>query len=133
MRFKHLALIAPLAIFAACSSKSSGVTGTDTTSTRPPNPAPNTATVTISDFKFTPQTVTVARGGKVTWINVGPGVHSVASDSGQAVVINSGQIVPGNTATGATPGKFTFTFADTGVVRYRDPGTAGMTGTVIVR
>ncbi len=133
MRFKTLALIAPLAIFAACSSKSSNVTGNDTTSTKPPNPPPNAVTVTISDFMFTPQTVTVAKGGVVTWVNQGPSTHAVVADTTAGMHFNSGQIVGGNAATGATPGRFSVTFTTTGTFPYKDPGHPGMTGSVVVQ
>ncbi len=134
MRFKTLALIAPLAIFAACSSKSSNsVTGTDTTSTKPPNPPPSAATVTISDFQFTPATVNISKGGTVTWVNQGPSTHTVAADSGSSMTFNSGQIVAGNAATGATPGRFSVTFTASGTFGYRDPGHPGMSGRVVVQ
>ncbi len=134
MRFKTLALIAPLAIFAACSSKSSSsVTGNDTTSTKPPNPPPNAVTVTISDFQFTPQTVTVAKGGVVTWVNQGPSTHSVVADTTAGMHFASGQIVGANASTGATAGRFSVTFNNTGTFPYRDPGHPGMTGSVVVQ
>ncbi len=133
MRIKLLALIAPLAIVAACSSKSSNVTGTDTTGTHTPNPPANAVTVTIRDFNFTPQTATVAMGGKVTWVNQGPSVHEVVADSVSGMTFHSGQIAAGNTATGATAGTFSVTFPNKGTFTYSDPSSPGMKGSVVVR
>ncbi len=134
MRCKLFALIAPLAIVAACSSKSSNsVTGTDSTTTGSPNPPPNAVTVTIRDFMFTPTTATVAAGGKVTWVNQGPSVHSVVADSASGMTFHSGQIAAGNTATGATAGTFTVTFPTAGTFHYSDPSSPGMKGSVVVR
>lgn len=41
-----------------------------------------TANVTISDFRFTPATVTVVEGDTVTWTNDGPTGHSATASNG---------------------------------------------------
>ena len=41
-----------------------------------------TASVTISDFKFTPASVTVNEGDTVNWTNDGPTVHTATADDG---------------------------------------------------
>ena len=40
------------------------------------------ASVTITDFKFTPGTVTVNEGDTVTWTNDGPSVHTATAEDG---------------------------------------------------
>ena len=42
-----------------------------------------TANVTISDFRFTPATVTVVEGDTVTWTNDGPTGHSATASNGE--------------------------------------------------
>lgn len=42
-----------------------------------------TANVTISDFRFTPATVTVVKGDTVTWTNDGPTGHSATASNGE--------------------------------------------------
>ena len=46
-----------------------------------PVPPAGSATVTIQDFSFTPQTVAVKAGTTVQWINQGPSVHTTVSDA----------------------------------------------------
>ncbi len=42
-----------------------------------------TANVTISDFRFTPATVTVVEGDTITWTNDGPTGHSATASNGE--------------------------------------------------
>ena len=45
-------------------------------------PVPSTATVTISGFAFSPQNVTIAHGGTVSWTNNDDTIHTIKfSDS----------------------------------------------------
>jgi plastocyanin len=46
---------------------------------------PNSVTVTIGDFFFSPANVTVGIGGQVTWVNSGPSQHSVVERGGDNV------------------------------------------------
>ena len=134
MRLSTLALIAPLAIFAACSSKSSNtITGNDTTSTRPPNPPPNAVTVTIHDNLFTPDSVNLAKGGSVTWVNGAAAAHAVVCDSASGMTCNSGSLAAADAAAGVPPGRFTLMFNTTGRFVYHDAARASMAGVVIVQ
>ena len=64
------------------------------------------ATVQISNFQFTPKTLSVKVGTSVTWINK-EGVHTVTADNGAFVSDN------------LTAGKsFNFTFKKPGTYRY---------------
>ena len=64
------------------------------------------ATVTISNFKFVPQSITVKRGGVVTWVD-SEGSHTVTANDGS---FDSG---------GLTAGKsFTHKFTKAGTFKY---------------
>lgn len=45
-------------------------------------PRADTATVTIFDYSFKPQTIEVDQGTKVTWINKDPVDHNVTAENG---------------------------------------------------
>ncbi len=52
-----------------------------------PEPAPKavaaaSGSVTVSDFTFSPGTITINQGDTVTWVNNGPTPHSATSSSG---------------------------------------------------
>ena len=87
--------------------------------------ASTTAAVNVSDFQFSPDTLTIAAGDTVTWTLVG-GFHSVVADDGS---FNSGQ--PG------TGFPFSHTFAAPGTYRYYcavhgGPNGVGMSGVITV-
>lgn len=91
-----------------------------------PAPAASAATpVTIADFEFNPQTLTVAPGTTVTWTNTDSTAHTVTWDDKS---VDSGLFGQGGT--------FSYTFTAPGTYGYYciphgAPGT-GMFGTVIV-
>jgi plastocyanin len=60
--------------------------------------------VAIVDFAFNPTTVSVAKGGTVTWSNTGTTAHTVTADDASC---DSGNVDPG------TSTSFTFTAAGT--------------------
>lgn len=100
-----------------------------TARTRKPNAAPRaaaTVAVKITNFAFTPKTVTVAVGGTVEWTDEA-GRHMVESDDGS---FKSETLQAG--------GKFSHTFAKAGKYPYHctfhgDKGGKDMAGTVIVK
>ena len=47
-----------------------------------PRPAPKTHTVTIAEMRFTPETIDVARGDTILWVNKDLVPHSVTSPAG---------------------------------------------------
>lgn len=63
------------------------------------------AAVTISNFQFTPATLTVPVGTTVRWVNQGPSIHSVVGDGFTSDVLPVGQ-------------GFAFTFNQTGTFNY---------------
>ena len=80
------------------------------------------ASVTISDFKFTPDTVTVNEGDSVTWTNDGPTVHTATAEDGS---FDTGTLRKGES------GSATFTAA--GTINYICSPHPYMKGTVIVQ
>jgi LPXTG-motif cell wall-anchored protein len=76
---------------------------------------------TISDFKYTPSTVTVTAGESVTWTNSGPAAHSATADDGS--------FDTGNLRKGAS-GSHTFTSA--GTYTFHCTPHPFMTGKVVV-
>lgn len=97
------------------------VASTSQASTQPtaqPSPAPNSTSVTIQNFAFSPAVVTVQQGGTVTWTNKDSTTHTVTFADGSSDV-----------ASGAT---FTKTFNDLGVFDYHCTIHPTMTGKVVV-
>jgi len=90
-------------------------------------PVPLQASITVSDFKFTPSTQIVAAGGRVTWAWGGSARHNVTS-VGDGFKASPTQ----------TSGTYSVTFStSTGVYYYyctiHGTPTSGMRGTVLVR
>jgi plastocyanin len=78
--------------------------------------------VTVVNFAFSPQTLSVTAGTTVTWTNRDSTTHTITSDTG---VFNSGNL--------ATNSSFTYTFSNTGSYAYHCAIHPSMTGTIIVR
>lgn len=76
---------------------------------------------TISDFKFTPSTITVTAGESVTWTNSGPSGHSATADDGS---FDTGVLRRG------ASGSHTFTAA--GTYTFHCTPHPFMTGKVVV-
>jgi LPXTG-motif cell wall-anchored protein len=66
--------------------------------------ASTSSSVTISDFKFEPKSITVSVGTTVTWTNQGPTAHTATADDG---TFDTGTLTKGAT------GRFTFNKAGT--------------------
>jgi plastocyanin len=80
--------------------------------------------VIIRDFQFSPQTVRVRPGTKVTWVNCGPRGDESHTSTSDANVWSSGLLAPGET--------FTREFPQAGAFPYHCIPHPGMTGTVTV-
>ena len=85
-----------------------------------------TTTVKVSNFQFTPKTVTIAAGSTVEWVN-DAGKHMIEADDGS---------FKSDTLTAGT--KFSHTFAKAGKYPYHctfhgDKGGKDMAGMVIVK
>jgi plastocyanin len=93
------------------------------TTTQNPPPPPSSNTVTMTGSRFSPSTLTVARGTAVTWQNADSYAHTATSDSSQWDT--------GNIAGGESASK---TFSTAGTFHYHCTyhRAMGMTGTIIV-
>ena len=85
MRFARLAAAGLLAIVASCG----GSSPTGNNNTVDPPPPTGGKNVTIKDFVFSPETVTVKVGSSIQWVNDGESAHHVVSDDN---VWDSGQL-----------------------------------------
>ena len=85
-------------------------------------PAPTAAAVTIGNFTFKNQVITVKAGTTITWTNADDIPHTVVSSTGafKSKVLDSGD-------------KYSFTFAKPGQFGYYCSLHPHMTGTVIVK
>src|SRR5438874_1253219 len=82
---------------------------------------PNTTDVTVFEFAFNPQNITVTTGTIVRWTNIGSVTHSSTSDTN---MWDSGVLNPGQ--------QFTFTFTTLGNVPYHCSVHPFMTATIRV-
>ena len=80
------------------------------------------ASVTISDFKFTPSTVTVNEGDTVTWTNDGPTVHTATAEDGS---FDTGILRKGESGSA--------TFTQAGTINYICQPHPNMKGKVVVQ
>ena len=91
------------------------------------NSTPNTvvtSTVTIQNSAFNPATITIARGGVITWKNLDSTTHQIITD-GNLPELESGQIDQNGT--------FSFTFNNTGTYDYHCNIHPIMKGEIIVK
>jgi plastocyanin len=100
---------------------------TNTPTTAPTNtpttgPTSNGNSVTIMNFAFSPATLTVKTGTKVTWMNNDTVTHTVTADQ---AAFDSGDLSPGNS--------FSFTFTKTGTFSYHCNIHHNMMATIIVQ
>lgn len=87
-----------------------------------PTPAPaSSASVTIANFSFQPDSITLAVGATVTWTNNDSVPHTVTADDGS---FSSGTLAPGAT--------FSRTFPAAGSVAYHCAIHPSMRGTLTI-
>lgn len=113
--FISLVMLVALANW-SCSKSNSGSYG----NTVPPPVAANA--VSIYNMAFTPSSLTVKAGTKVTWTNNDGYAHTVTANDGAT-------FSSGNVAGGAT---FSFTPATAGTYTYHCNIHSGMTATLVV-
>lgn len=85
-------------------------------------PASTGNSVTIANFAFSPKTLTVKMGTKVTWTNMDSVTHTVTADQG---AFNSGPLASGN--------NFSFTFTKAGSYAYHCMIHPTMMATIVVQ
>jgi plastocyanin len=142
-RFTHLRsrallavviLVALAAFVAACGGSSSANTTTPTTPAATTGGTATASVVAIQNFTFTPKTLTVAPGTKVTWTNNDSTPHNIISTV--SISLNSATtstFTSGNLSQGQT---FSFTFTKKGVYFYEcsiHKALAAMHAEVIVK
>lgn len=103
-----------VSLLSNCSSASN-------TTTPPAAPAGGN-TVEISNFAFTPASLSITVGTKVTWTNKDNTAHTVSADGG---VFGSGSMAPKAT--------FDYTFNTAGTFTYTCSVHPYMKGTIVVR
>ncbi len=127
-------LVVMATVAAACGGSSSASTTTPGAPTTAATGAATQNGVVIQNFAFTPKTLTVSPGTKVTWTNADPTPHNVAStaslslNSATTSVFASGTLNQGQT--------FSFTFTKKGVYFYEctiHKALAAMHAEVIVK
>lgn len=118
-RIPGLFCILCLILLAACSSTTKTSTNTTTSTT---SNISGGSSVIISNFAFSPDTLTVSAGTTVTWINKDSVNHTVTSDNG---IFGSDML-----ATNAT---YTYKFDTSGTFSYHCSVHPSMKATVIVR
>lgn len=77
-------------------------------------------TVQISNFAFTPQTITIKPNTEITWVNEDSVVHTVVSDIFRSSNLNQGDV-------------FKYTFTKQGTYNYRCSIHPSMMGKIIVQ
>ena len=88
-------------------------------------PASTSANITIKDFAFSPDLVTVKAGATVTWKNEDSVPHSIRPDSVSAGIFD-------NSGTLGTGGSYSFVFANPGTYEYSCGLHPSMKGRVVV-
>ncbi len=105
---KPHSLVSPLVVLAATAMLASGCGGDSEASTPKPSGAPagsasagSADAVTIDDFAFSPKTLTVTAGAKITVTNDDDTAHTTTADDGSS--FDTGSIDPGSSATFSVP------------------------------
>ncbi|PYP40427.1 MAG: hypothetical protein DMD48_03425 [Gemmatimonadetes bacterium] len=122
-----------LASLVACGS-STGYGGNPPPPPPPPAPPPppGTVFVTISEYQFSPDTITIAKSTPVRWTNSGTVPHTATADNGS---FDSGTLGGTGTDPYGNPiqgDKYDHTFTTAGTFTYYCMFHAQMHGTVIV-
>ena len=91
-------------------------------SDRPSANAAQSSSVTITDFEFSPATITVNVGDTVTWTNEGPTMHTATAEDGS---FDTGNLEQGESGSA--------TFNDAGTIPYICTPHPFMKGRVVVR
>jgi plastocyanin len=112
-----------LMYFTACSKSSNTYGGSSTGGNNGGNTGGSTGNiVNISNYTFSPASLTVAKGTTVKWTNNDQVVHTVTDDNGK---FDSGNLPYGQS--------YSRTFSDTGTFHYHCSIHTYMKGTIIVQ
>ena len=88
-----LAAVAAVALLAGCG----GGGGSTASAPAPASPSGSGSSITISDFKFSPATLTVRRGAALEVSNGDSTAHTMTADDGHS--FDSGTVQPGGSTT----------------------------------
>lgn len=77
-------------------------------------------TVTIKDFSFSPEILTITAGTQVTWKNEDSATHSIKSETFNSTILNQGDT-------------FVFTFSEKGEFNYSCGLHPDMKGKIVVQ
>ncbi len=80
--------------------------------------------ITVKNFAFSPETLTVRTGTTVTWVNQDEAVHQIDTDGGVPVTFTSPSLDKG--------ASYEFTFTRPGTYAYHCTIHPAMKGTIIV-
>lgn len=128
---KRSVTLAILLVVLVISVSMAGCTGTvppPGPSTTQPTPTPGGNSVAIRNFEFNPQTLTVAMGTTVTWVNQDSPEHQVVNDASGTTA--EGAIFKSNPLTNGA--SYSFTFATAGTYPYHCSIHPSMKGTIVV-
>ena len=118
---KIIVFVSSAVLFALVNWFCSKSANTSTNGNTPP-PVVNPNAVSIHNMSFSPSSLTVKAGTKVTWTNNDGYAHTVTSDDG--TTFSSGNVAGGTT--------FSFTPAVAGTYKYHCNIHSGMTATLVV-
>ena len=106
-------------VFVGLGAVWAGDDGSDTAAEAPAAASAASTTVTIADFAFAPQTLTVPVGTTVTWTNADGVGHSLVGDSFSSETLDSGAV-------------YSYRFDTPGEYTYACGLHPSMTGTIVV-
>ncbi len=135
MRHVTSALLAgaALVVVAGCGGSNGGYgSGPPMGGGGPPPPQGASASVTVADYSFTPNALTVKVGTTVTWTNTGAASHTVSADDGTwggGPLQGTGGGMYGG---GGAGGSYARTFSAAGTFTYHCAIHPTMTGSVTV-
>lgn len=104
------------------STSNSPSANTPVTIETPETPVASSVTVDIKNFAFSPSTLNIKTGTKVTWVNNDSAPHTIVSDSGSLL----------DSQTLSTGQSFSFTFTEPGSINYHCGIHPSMKGKVVV-
>ncbi|HSD85194.1 MAG TPA: plastocyanin/azurin family copper-binding protein, partial [Anaerolineae bacterium] len=114
------AAVGPQLITVTAENSAGSISATSAITIMPPIDT-DVADVSIVDFAFQPQVITISVGSMVRWTNTGLSAHTTTGDGGSW---DSGNLAPGE--------MFTQTFTAPGIYTYHCAIHSSMTGTVVV-
>jgi plastocyanin len=122
MELRHVT--ASLVVLAAAAGPLAGCGGSDATpSAAQSAPSGGSRSITMSNFKFAPASLTASRGARITVTNRDGTAHTATADDGRS--FDTGDVAPGSSAT--------VTLSKAGTYKYHCSIHPFMHGTLVVR